>query len=79
MLVLAAMEEPRGDKASVATHGLRRHTVLFRFWLFTSLIVAFVAYCGAFGIRLVPSAAYPAFSDGTAGPALMDDDPGRGR
>jgi hypothetical protein len=53
--------------------------VLFRFWLFTSLIVAFVAYCGAFGIRLAPSVDYPPFSDRLAGPTALDDDPGRGR
>ena len=54
--------------------------MLFRFWLFTSLIVAFVVYCGTFGIRLVPASAdYSVFSDRSAGFSWVDDDPGRGR
>jgi hypothetical protein len=52
--------------------------VLFRFWLITSLIVAFVAYCGAFGIQLAPSVDDPALANRTAGLALFDDD-GRDR
>lgn len=52
----------------------------YRFWLFTSLIVAFVAYCGVFGIRLVPAGAgYPSYAERAAGFAAFDDDAGRGR
>jgi hypothetical protein len=54
--------------------------VLFRFWLFTSLIVAFVAYCGAFGISLVPAGAgYPSYPERAAGFTALDEDAGRGR
>lgn len=48
--------------------------MLFRFWLITSLIVAFVAYSGAFGIQLVPTASAPAQgADRDLGLALFDD------
>jgi hypothetical protein len=48
--------------------------VLFRFWLITSLIVAFVAYSGAFGIPLAPAANGPTqFADPNLGLALYDD------
>jgi hypothetical protein len=48
--------------------------VLFRFWLITSLIVAFVAYSGAFGIQLVPAASDPMQAAGhDLGLALFDD------
>jgi len=54
--------------------------VQFRFWLITSLIVAFVAYSGVFGIQLLPAAdVHPAFADRDLGLALMDEDAGRGR
>ena len=52
----------------------------FRFWLITSLIVAFVAYSGVFGIQLLPAAGVQTvFADRSLGPALIDDDAGRGR
>ena len=52
----------------------------FRFWLITSLIVAFVAYCGAFGIGLLPVAdVQPGFVDRGLPAVLLDDDGGRGR
>jgi len=58
----------------------RRYKVQFRFWLITSLIVAFVAYSGMFGIQLLPAAdVHPAFADRDLGVALMDEDAGRGR
>jgi hypothetical protein len=47
--------------------------VLFRFWLMTSLIVAFVAYSGAFGIHLVPAPAQSADRDVGLGLAVIDD------
>jgi hypothetical protein len=54
--------------------------VQFRFWLITSLIVAFVAYSGVFGIQLLPAAGVQtAFADRALSPALIDDDAGRGR
>jgi hypothetical protein len=54
--------------------------VLFRFWLITSLIVAFVVYCGAFGIRLDPAVDdHSSFADRYLGLAVLDDDSGRGR
>ena len=53
--------------------------MLFRFWLMTSLIVAFVAYCGAFGIGLPVADVQPAFGDRGLPSALLDDDNGRGR
>lgn len=47
----------------------------FRFWLITSLIVAFVAYSGAFGIQLLPAAGvHPTFADRDLGLAVLDDD-----
>jgi len=49
--------------------------VQFRFWLITSLIVAFVAYSGAFGIQLLPAAGVPpTFADRDLGLAVLDDD-----
>ena len=58
----------------------RRYKVQFRFWLITSLIVAFVAYSGVFGIQLLPAAdVHPVFADRDLGVALMDEDAGRGR
>jgi hypothetical protein len=51
--------------------------VLFRFWLITSLIVAFVAYSGAFGIQLVPVANAPgqfADRDMALRLSVIDDD-----
>lgn len=61
---------------------LRRSTtetqVLFRFWLITSLIVAFVAYSGAFGIQLVPADALTQSTDRDLGLGLVViDDGGR--
>jgi hypothetical protein len=62
---------------------LRRSTsethVFFRFWLMTSLIVAFVAFSGAFGIQLVPAANAPGQSaDRDLGLSLaVIDDGGR--
>ena len=53
--------------------------MLFRFWLFTSVIVAFVAFCGAFGIQLTPSSGDASYSSRLAGPTVLDDDFGRGR
>jgi hypothetical protein len=54
--------------------------MLFRFWLMTSLVVAFVAYCGVFEIRLVPGAddQFP-FASRAAALAVLDDGDGRGR
>jgi hypothetical protein len=53
--------------------------VLFRFWLLTSLIVAFVAYCGAFGIRLTgPMDQHAAYADRIAAYTVLNDDD-RGR
>jgi hypothetical protein len=52
----------------------------FRFWLITSLIVAFVAYSGVFGIQLLPAGdLHPAFADRDLGLALTGDDAGRDR
>jgi hypothetical protein len=46
----------------------------------TSLIVAFVAYCGVFQIRLVPAPDdHSAFADRATGFAAIDDGDGRGR
>jgi hypothetical protein len=54
--------------------------VLFRFWLITSLIVAFVVYCGAFGIRQDPAVEdHSSFADHYLGVALLEEDSGRGR
>jgi hypothetical protein len=54
--------------------------MLFRFWLVTSLIVAFVAYCGALGIFPVPPGGQSALGGQTLGPSFFfDDDAGRGR
>ena len=47
--------------------------MLFRFFLMTSLIVAFVAYSGAFGIHLVPAPAQTADSDIAPALAVIDD------
>ena len=53
----------------------RRLKVQFRFWLITSLIVAFVAYSGAFGIQLLPAAGVHAtFAYRDLGLAVLDDD-----
>jgi hypothetical protein len=74
-LVLALLEGADSRKASGATSDFRRHKVLFRFWLITSLIVAFVTYCGAFGIQLTPAAdVQSAFAQRDPGPAVFDDD-----
>ena len=52
--------------------------MLFRFWLITSLIVAFVAYSGAFGIQLVPADALTQSTDRDLGLGLVViDDGGR--
>ena len=53
--------------------------MLFRFWLITSLIVAFVAYCGAFGIGLAAPVDDSASADRSAGLAVFLDDDARGR
>jgi hypothetical protein len=54
--------------------------VQFRFWLITSLIVAFVAYSVVFVLPLLPAAGVQtAFADRALSPALIDDDAGRGR
>ena len=46
-----------------------------RFWLITSLIVAFVAYSGVFGIQLLPAAdVQPALADRGPAPTILDDD-----
>jgi hypothetical protein len=47
--------------------------------LITSLIVAFVAYTGAFGIRLSGVDLQPASYNHNLPYALLDDDAGRGR
>jgi len=53
--------------------------VRYRFWLITSLIVAFVAASWAFGIRLTPAPdAQPAFGQIAPKLGVLDDD-GRGR
>ena len=54
--------------------------MLFRFWLFTSLILAFVAYSGAFGIG--PIAAVDdnsVFLSANTAYIILDDDAERGR
>ena len=52
--------------------------MLFRFWLITSLIVAFVVISGAFGIQLVPASAPGQFADRDLGLRLsVIDDAGR--
>jgi len=49
--------------------------VQFRFWLVTSLIVAFVAYSGAFGIQLLPAAdVHPTFTERDLALVVLDDD-----
>ena len=54
--------------------------MLFRFWLFTYLIAAFVAYSGAFGIGPIPAAyAGAVFLSPSAGYTILDDDAERGR
>jgi len=54
--------------------------VHFRFWLITSLIVAFVAYSGAFGNQLLPIAdLHPAFADRVPNLAVPDDSTEDGR
>jgi cytochrome c5 len=46
----------------------------------TALIVAFVAYCGAFGIGLVPAVGdQSAWADRNVGFAVLDDEGERGR
>jgi hypothetical protein len=45
----------------------------------TALIVAFVAYCGAFGIGLVPAVGDQSLADRYTGFAVLDDEGGRGR
>ncbi len=58
---------------------MRRSAVRFRFWLITSLVVAFVASGWAFGIRLTPTLGeQPAFMDLGLQLSGADDD-GRGR
>ena len=72
-LLLAALEGIDYWKADDVRY--RRRKVQFRFWLITSLIVAFVAYSGAFGIQLLPAAdVQPAFADRDLGLAVLDDD-----
>jgi hypothetical protein len=51
--------------------------VFYRFWLMTSLIVAFVAYLGAFGIHLVPAPAQGAGRDDVGLSLAVIDDAGR--
>jgi hypothetical protein len=53
--------------------------VLFRLWLITSLIVAFVAASWAFGIRLTPGVDQAGFAgrDAAFSISQMDDDRGR--
>ena len=54
--------------------------MLFRFWLFTFLMVAFVAYSGAFGIGPIPAAyADAVFLSRSTGYVILDDDAERGR
>ena len=72
-LLLAGLEGVDYWKASKVQS--RRRKVQFRFWLITSLIVAFVAYSGAFGIQLLPAAGVlPALADRGPGPTVLDDD-----
>lgn len=72
-LLLAVLEGIDYWKANDVRH--RRHKVQFRFWLITSLIVAFVAYMGAFGIQLLPVAGiHSSFADRDLGLAVLDDD-----
>jgi hypothetical protein len=72
-LLLAVLEGIDYWKANDVRY--RRHKVQFRFWLITSLIVAFVAYSGAFGIQLLPAAdVHPTFADRDLGVAVLDDD-----
>jgi hypothetical protein len=72
-LLLAVLEGIDYWKANDIRY--RRLKVQFRFWLITSLIVAFVAYLGAFGIQLLPAAGVqPAFADRDLGLAVLDDD-----
>jgi uncharacterized membrane protein len=72
-LLLAVLEGIDYWKANVTRY--RRLKVQFRFWLITSLIVAFVAYSGALGIQLLPAAGvHPTFADRDLGLAVLDDD-----
>jgi uncharacterized membrane protein len=72
-LLLAVLEGIDYWKANDVRY--RRPKVQFRFWLITSLIVAFVAYTGAFGIQLLPAVdVHPTFADRDLGLAVLDDD-----
>ena len=72
-LLLAVLEGVDYWKASNTNRGGTR--VQFRFWLITSLIVAFVAYSGAFGIQLLPAAdVQPALANSGPAPTVLDDD-----
>jgi uncharacterized membrane protein len=72
-LLLAVLEGIDYWKANDIRY--RRHKVQFRFWLITSLIVAFVAYSGAFGIQLLPAVdVHPTLADRDLGLAVLDDD-----